>query len=208
MPSNDSSISQLHHPADSKERHGLHKSRTYDIWQAMRQRVHNPKRRGHELYGGRGITIDPRWDSFTAFLEDMGECPPLHSLDRKDPNGNYCKDNCQWATGTEQQRNRRDNIKLTFKDQTKSIWDWAEETGINVGTIDSRIRKGWDAERILTTPADQRFNGGLLLTLNGETRNLSQWAKHLGIKFVTIQWRVAQGWPVEKVLSPVKERKR
>lgn len=68
-------VSQLRHKSHPKEKHGLHKSRTYDIWQAMRQRVHNPKRNCYDRYGGRGITVDPRWDSFVAFLEDMGEAP-------------------------------------------------------------------------------------------------------------------------------------
>lgn len=202
MSEKESTTSQLRHPNATKEKHGLHKSRTYDIWQAMRQRVHNPDRRGYELYGGRGITIDPRWDSFKAFLEDMGEAPPNESLDRKDPNGNYCKDNCKWSTGTEQQRNRRDNIRLVFKEQDKTIWEWSEITGINAKTIHGRMKKGWDAKKVLTTPVATKFShAGRVITFNGETRTGAEWARVLGIPQPTISWRLNHGWPIDKVLG-------
>lgn len=202
MPEKDSTISQLHHPSDKKERHGLHKSRTYDIWQAMRQRIHNPKRNCYERYGGRGITIDPRWDSFATFLEDMGKAPPLHSLDRKDTNGNYCKDNCKWSTASEQQRNRRDNRMLTFKEQRKTIWEWSEITGIGVQVIATRIKKNWDAERILTTPVEAKFShAGRVITFNGETRTGAGWARVTGIPQPTISWRLNRNWPIAKVLG-------
>lgn len=197
--------SRLRHKSHPKEKHGLHKSRTYDIWQAMRQRVHNPDRRGYERYGGRGITVDPRWDSFVAFLEDMGEAPPLHSLDRKNTNGNYCKDNCKWSTGSEQQRNRRDNINLTFKDQTKSIWNWAEETGINVKTIHARMKAGLTPEEILTRPVQANNRTGRLITFNNKTMNTSDWSRETGIPQPTIWYRLNKGLPVADILR-VKER--
>jgi hypothetical protein len=80
----------------------------YRSWQMMKNRCLNPKARDYVYYGARGITVCKRWaDSFDAFLQDMGRKPtPLHTLDRKNPDGGYNPRNCRWATREEQSRNR------------------------------------------------------------------------------------------------------
>ncbi len=79
----------------------------YQSWNCMIQRCTNPKRTYYHYYGGRGITVCDRWKVFTNFLEDMGARPVGTSLDRIDPNKGYYKENCRWATPTEQASNRR-----------------------------------------------------------------------------------------------------
>ena len=80
----------------------------YLSWAAMRQRCYKPATRGYEYYGGRGITVCDRWSDFVAFLSDMGPKPsPKHSIDRINVDGNYEPGNCRWATGAEQQANKR-----------------------------------------------------------------------------------------------------
>lgn len=63
-------------------------SPTYVSWNCMKTRCTNPNSNRWHLYGGRGITYDPRWEDFGAFLEDMGERPPGTSIDRIDSDGN------------------------------------------------------------------------------------------------------------------------
>lgn len=174
----------------------------------MKSRCENPNHSRYKDWGGKGVTICERWKKFANFLADMGEVPSsLHTLDRIDPNGNYEPSNCRWATGKQQQRNRRDSRKLTFKDRTQSIWDWADETKLPYYVIINRMKWGWDAERILTTPVNANFSQkqGKLITHQGRTQNVSQWARELGIKFVTLWWRLNQGWPTEKAFA-VKEQ--
>jgi len=132
---------------------GRKKSRTYNIWAEMKRRCIDSTRDNYYLYGGRGISYDPRWEDFTAFLSDMGEAPDEHSIDRADVNGNYNKDNCRWATNVEQGRNRRNNTILTYNGKSQCIAAWADELGISQKIISSRRNKlGWSIERALSTP--------------------------------------------------------
>lgn len=86
---------------------------TYNIWQAMRDRCLNKNNPYYKNYGGRGITICERWDSYANFKQDMGERPYRYTLERKDNNRGYSKRNCRWATYLEQNRNKR-NTKLNI----------------------------------------------------------------------------------------------
>lgn len=99
----------------------------YRAWQLMRNRCLNAASKDYQYYGGRGIKIDPAWESFTTFLKDVGNRPTAkYSLDRIDPNKGYTKDNCRWATRQTQARNRP-------YAKTKS-WELAEKLNVKITT--------------------------------------------------------------------------
>ena len=80
----------------------------HQTWSDMKQRCFNKKNKAYSYYGGRGITMSEEWKkSFKTFYQDMGKRPEGLSLDRIDNEGNYCKENCRWATWSEQMLNRR-----------------------------------------------------------------------------------------------------
>jgi hypothetical protein len=113
----------------------------------MKNRCYNKKHAGYKNYGGKGITVCVEWyDSFVCFLKDMGERPHNKTLDRIDNSGNYCKDNCRWASKSEQQRNRSNFICLEAFGKKQTLNQWSDEFGIKVASIYWRIRNGWDIE--------------------------------------------------------------
>lgn len=90
------------------ETHRLSDHYLYDTWSTMKQRCINPNHAKYEHYGARGITVCSEWiDSFEKFLADMGDRPEGCTLSRIDNDGPFCKDNCEWQTHSEQNRNRR-----------------------------------------------------------------------------------------------------
>lgn len=133
----------------------------YAVWNAMTQRCHNPKHHKYPTYGARGITVCERWlgeNGYENFEADMAPRPSmLHTIDRIKNDLGYFKDNCRWATRSEQQRNRRVNVMVTIGARTQCQKAWADEVGIRISTFRRRMELGWTGENLLQPP-DQKFN--------------------------------------------------
>jgi hypothetical protein len=130
-----------------KTKHGLRKFAEYSVWFNMKSRCLNSRNKRYQDYGGRGIRVCERWldsdNGLTNFIADMGPRPSdKHTIDRIDNDGDYCPENCRWATGFEQSRNKRTNAMLTHNGKTQCITDWAEELGISRSTLRGRLKSG------------------------------------------------------------------
>ena len=149
--------------AASSTTHGMTHHPLYEVWQGMHQRCRNPNGRSYARYGGRGITVDPRWFDFVAFIADMGERPEGASIERIDNDGPYSPDNCKWATPAEQGANTRQNRLLTANGETHHLREWSRRLQIDNSTLSRRINKiGWEAAhtyyaaRLNTAPSTHR----------------------------------------------------
>jgi hypothetical protein len=119
----------------------------YTTWRSMRNRCELPKCVAYKDYGGRGIEVCERWKLFANFLEDMGLKPtPKHTLDRIDNDGDYCQENCRWVTREVNSRNKRNNLRIEFRGETKTLAEWCEELSIPYDRTLSRIRRGKSTE--------------------------------------------------------------
>lgn len=127
----------------------------YRAWISMVGRCECDSASHFSHYGGRGISVCAKWrESFENFLSDMGNRPsPVHSLERKDVNGNYSPDNCRWATKREQGRNRRTTRWVTYDGETLSLADWADRTGIDYDALRWRLDAGWPIDRAMDKEA-------------------------------------------------------
>ena len=142
------------------KKHGMHRTRIYNIWQGAKDRCTNHNSKCYPRYGGRGITICDEWrnsfDAFWSWAKDNGYNDDL-TLDRKDNDGPYSPDNCRWVTMKEQANNRRGNRLVTYNEQTKTAAQWAAEYGLSRDAFLRRLAAGWAIEKALTEPS-QRTN--------------------------------------------------
>lgn len=138
--------------------HGKSNTPEYNIWCMMIDRCNATGTSRSKHYGDRGIKVCQRWrNSFTNFLEDMGERPSRHhSIDRKDTNGDYSPDNCKWATQLEQVRNRTNTLSVTYRGKLLPVAELCDLLDLKYSTVGRRLRDGWSVERTFNTPTNER----------------------------------------------------
>ena len=84
-------------------------TKLYMIWAGMKGRCTNPNSSKYERYGERGISVCDKWMKdfrpFKNWALKNGYQEGL-SIDRIDNDGNYCPENCQWITLSDNTRKR------------------------------------------------------------------------------------------------------
>jgi hypothetical protein len=131
--------------------HGMRKTSEYRAWHSMRARCLCSTHQAYARYGGRGLKIDPSWDSFETFFADMGPKPsPQHTLERVDNNQGYGPNNCEWAVWKAQNRNRRNTRMVDWDGRILPLVEACEIAGLDYPKTWSRIhRLGWSVQRAL-----------------------------------------------------------
>lgn len=142
--------------------HGLSKTRIHGIWMGMKNRCLNSKQISYCYYGGRGIKICDNWLDFNKFKDwafSNGYQDNL-TLDRINVNGDYCPENCKWATKIEQAINKRcvQNFYIEAFGEKKHIIEWVHDLRCKVskGALEYRILAGWEPERAITQEPERK----------------------------------------------------
>ena len=135
------------------EQHGMSKTPQYFAWDNMVARCTNPKHPYFKWYGARGITVAPVWMTFMGFWRDMedGYARGLE-LDRIDNERGYEPGNCRWVTRKQNQRNRRNTVRIDTPWGEIPVSEAVERTGLRYNTIMGRIKAGWDPHDAVTIP--------------------------------------------------------
>lgn len=136
---------------EKSTKHNGCKTRLYTIYCNIKARCYNEKNPAYYCYGGRGITLCEEWRNlFSAFRDwalSNGYTDDL-TIDRIDVNGNYCPENCRWATYKEQGNNTRKNLKVEISGQEKTLAQWCDGSEIKYATAYYRLTHGVKAENI------------------------------------------------------------
>lgn len=175
--------------------------REYRIWKAMRSRARDTNRPDSKYYSTKGISICSRWDNFENFYADMGNCPENFSIDRINPEGDYCPENCRWASKTTQSQNRGDfNLVFTYNNETHVLKEWARILNIKYTTLYKRIRNGLSFEKAIENDPYNR-----LIEYNGEKHSLNDWCKLKNIEYnVVINRLDKHKWTFEEAINTPK----
>lgn len=127
-------------------KHGMHKSRQYIAWNSMISRCKYKDNSSFKNYGAKGIGVCDKWNTFEGFWEDMREGYADNlSIDRIDNNKGYFKENCRWATKTQQEQNKPGYIKRRKYSEYKGLEANNQKTNtwtVSITKDKSRIRIG------------------------------------------------------------------
>lgn len=189
---------------NKKYEKGTTKSFLYSTWNGMRQRCNNPNSSSYRRYGGRGISVCKEWnDNFLAFekwAKENGAKKEL-TIDRIDNDGNYCPENCRWVDAIAQANNKRSNRVLEYNGESHTIMEWSRITGVQEGTIRSRLDKyGCSIGQALGL---EEYDGSPSHTLEykGVSHNITEWSLITGINKGTISSRLRYGYNIGQALG-------
>lgn len=114
--------------------------REYSIWRSMKSRCYVRSSSNYKFYGALGVTICDRWrGDFSAFLSDMGVCPPEHTIDRIENDKGYEPGNCRWATWEMQLNNTSRNVVVQFDGTRTTLALAARAAGVDYQRLYTRM---------------------------------------------------------------------
>lgn len=163
----------------------------YRCWASMKNRCYNENdTKNYAWYGDKGIRVCSRWlgkNGFWNFVKDMGERPDGYSLDRIDVNGDYCPENCRWASPKEQSYNRRNNLSFIIEGKKYNTEEAAKIIGVHPETLRRRRRKNFSSGEIASSKRVCRNRKKVVCLDTGEIfDSIASAAKHAGVADINI----------------------
>lgn len=192
------------------KKHGMFGTRIYNVWHAMKERCYVKSQISYPNYGGRGIKVCDEWQEFIPFMEwayangydenaKRGEC----TLDRIDPNGNYCPENCRWVDLSVQANNKNTNVFVEYNGIVDTLSNHARKAGISPVLAEQRLLKGKNVVEIFASKKVKT------IYYRGKHRTISDICKLTGISRSVIERRVINnGEKLNSVVSDIKSKPR
>lgn len=187
----------------------------FTVWRGMKTRCNNKNHKFYYRYGGRGIQI--KFESFFDFLSHVGFRPTeSHSIDRIDTNGHYKAGNVRWATKKEQANNTGRNRFLEHDGRCLTLSQWSDITGLETGTLLTRLKYNWCTHCVLTIPTRTyscpHRSSDLIkikgVTFQGKTKSIPMWARSIGISRNLLWRRLKTGWCIDCAITIARRRGR
>ncbi len=129
--------------------HGLSKHPLYRVYKNIKNRCNNSATPRFADYGGRGIKC--LFNGARDFIEwalEQGWESGL-TIDRRDNDGHYSRDNCRIADNATQNRNSRRNRTVTINGSVVCFKDAATLLGVKYATAMKRLQRGCTSEQAL-----------------------------------------------------------
>ena len=190
--------------------HGGSHDRLYGVWRSMRYRCNCPTAKPYHNYGGRGIKICDEWDDYEVFKEwamDNGYDPNApygeYTLDRIDPNGDYCPENCRFVSMSMQTINKVDtNYIDDINGERIPFVTFVRKHNLDMNLAYSRYKRGMTAKEIIETPVNDYYHK---ITVNGVTNTTAYFARMYNMPTYIVTQRIFRlGWdPIEALTTPV-----
>lgn len=129
--------------------------RIYKVWRGMLERCYYEKNNHYKNYGRKGIKVCDEWRIFENFeswainngynpYAKRGEC----TLDRIEIDGDYNPKNCRWVSNKIQCNNKRNNIKIEYKNEIHTLKEWSEIYNIKYFTLLQRFKNNWNYDKM------------------------------------------------------------
>lgn len=161
-------------------KHGLSRTIFYSKWRGIVSRCKYKYMSGYSRYGGKNIGVCKEWLKFENFMNDMYKSYLIHlkkygpentTIDRIDSNGNYCPENCRWATIEQQANNRSSNHIVEYNGKKYTIYQLAKKFGIKRDTLQGRIhRYKWPVEKAVSIGIGEKRLGIVPVSVSCPTR--------------------------------------
>lgn len=136
----------------ARSKHDKSHTRLYRTYHSMIDRCTNESCKSYKDYGGRGIKVCDEWLNDINKFFDWAKHNNYNDnlfLDRIDNDKDYTPDNCRFVNRYTQNNNRRNNIKIEYNNEIKTISQWSKYFNINYNFFYNRIKKGYNIDKIL-----------------------------------------------------------
>jgi hypothetical protein len=198
-------------PRTSSIGEGEYHSNLHLRYNTIKTRCYQPSHTSYRYYGGKGIKVCDEWrhdyPAFAKWARANGFKEGLQ-IDRIDNNGDYSPENCRWVSVKQQANNKTSNVFITWRDETMTATQWAEDarTTVCYSTILRRAAKGETGDQIFGDSSLRKGDGrkpSVFVEINGETHTLKEWAEITNLPYGSLRRRYYKGDRGESLLRPI-----